>query len=129
MLIKLQKQTFQLAFEINFKIFKIKMNATKYSQELWNILHTLSANYPPNPTKGEQYEMKLAIVGLPALLPCGKCQNHIRQWNLQHINQLDSIVASKNKLFNYFLDLHNKVNKENGKLEWSFTRAAKFYGY
>jgi 3-methyladenine DNA glycosylase AlkC len=93
----------------------------------WNLFHTSTAYWSKNPSKGEQIEMKYFLIGLPALIPCELCKSHIRQWNLAH--NLNDIVTSKRKVFEYLVSLHNKVNKSHKKQEWTFQQAAKHYGY
>lgn len=93
----------------------------------WDILHTSAANWSDNPSAAEREELKLFLIGLPALIPCQTCKSHIRQWNLKH--NLDRVVSSKQQLFNFLLALHNNVNQRHGKPEWSFEKAAYYYGY
>ena len=44
-----------------------------WGPSLWHYLHTMSFNYPVNPTAADKNNYKKFILGLRNVLPCGHC--------------------------------------------------------
>ena len=45
---------------------------------MWHSLHTISFNYPINPTKNDKRNYRDYILNMKYILPCGKCRNNLR---------------------------------------------------
>jgi hypothetical protein len=71
--------------------------------------------------------MKNIIIGIPVLLPCLKCKEHATAYIESRLSELDTIVSTKEKLFNFFVDFHNHVNKRYNKKLFSYEEAKKLY--
>lgn len=103
------------------------MPTDDFYPQVWHILHTATARWSKRPTRGEQEELLHLLIGLPALVQCELCKSHIRQWNLQH--NLKQITSTKLSAFANLVAMHNSVNRQHGKAEWTLQQAAKYYGY
>jgi hypothetical protein len=89
------------------------MNQNIWGPHLWFSLHTISFNYPLNPTKEEKQNYKDFFLSLKHVIPCSICKkNYIR-----HLNEmpLDNALNSRKDLVYWMIDLHNTVNGETGK--------------
>ena len=98
-----------------------------FGPPLWFSLHNGAAHYPDNPSPIARMQMKNVILGLPVLIPCKNCQNHATSHIEKHYDQLDDICSSKDKLFKFFVDFHNYVNKRYNKPIMSYEDAYKLY--
>jgi hypothetical protein len=67
--------------------------------------------------------MKGFILGLPVMVPCEECSTHATAFIEGNYDRLDDIVSGRMKLFNFFVDFHNKVNKRYKKKEISYEEA------
>lgn len=82
---------------------------------LWFFLHTTSANYPDNPSPMKMKKTREFICSLPHLIPCENCFHHA----LRYIESSDLkvVVSSRKNLFEFFVRMHNYVNKRYQKPE------------
>lgn len=98
-----------------------------FGPPLWFSLHNGAAHYPINPSPIARMQMKNIILGLPVLIPCKNCQNHATSHIEKYYDQLDDICSSRDKLFKFFVDFHNHVNKRYNKPVMSYEDAYKLY--
>jgi len=104
-----------------------KAHPSLWGPKAWYFLHTSAAFYPMNPTKAQQQAMKESIKTLPVLLPCKKCTHECEIFVNNYIDDLDDICSTNDKLFRFFVDLHNAVNQRTGKPTMSYEEARKIY--
>jgi hypothetical protein len=75
----------------------------------WHMLHTISFNYPVNPTLEQKNQYRNYILSLQNVLPCGACRknltNNLRRYPLQmkHMKNRDTFSR-------YIYNLHELVN-------------------
>ena len=98
-----------------------------FGPPFWFTLHNGAAKYPVNPNKIVQKKMKDFIIAIPVMLPCLKCKDHAISYIESNLESLDDIVSSREKLFNFFVDFHNYVNKRYGKKIYSYDEAYNLY--
>jgi hypothetical protein len=98
-----------------------------FGPPLWFTLHNSSNNYPDNPSPIVKERMKNIIIGIPVLLPCANCKDHATAYIETHFDKLDDIVSTRDKLFNFFVDFHNYVNKRYNKKTYSYEEAKDLY--
>ena len=91
----------------------------------WFTLHNGSVNYPDLASNIAIERMKGFINGIPYMLPCKDCSNHARTFIEK--SDLDAVCCGKEKLFNFFVDFHNYVNKRYGKKIYSYEEAKRLY--
>lgn len=89
----------------------------------WKFIHLLTLNYPNKPTFQDKYNYKQFILALQKVLPCDTCANHFQQ-NIQN-SDFNDILQSRESLFEWFVDVHNSVNKQNKKKQWSYNDVYK----
>ena len=91
----------------------------------WYFLHSITLAYPDNPTDDDKTYHKNFFESLKNILPCEKCRNHYIQ-NL-NIYPIDNHLENKESLFKWLVDVHNRVNIDNGKREYSYDEVTKLY--
>jgi hypothetical protein len=93
----------------------------------WNLLHCVAAAYAAQPTDPQKANMLAFLHSLGKVLPCGSCGAHFTQ-GLREA-RLDSTAAaplqSKQALFAWLVDQHNRVNRQRGKPQMSVEDAWK----
>lgn len=77
----------------------------------WNLLHTLAANYPDNPTEEEKAHAKAIIYGLAALYPCHVCAADFRE----NVRLNPPKVDTRNDFVLWLCEQHNRVNEKLNK--------------
>lgn len=77
----------------------------------WTFLHTITLNYPENPTIKEKENYSTFFNLLTEILPCDRCKAHYKK----NIKEYPIKLDSKEELTKWLFDIHNKVNESNGK--------------
>lgn len=98
-----------------------------FGPPLWFSLHNGAAHYPMNPSPIVKERMKHLILGIPVLTPCKNCSEHATAYVEKNYDNLDDICSSRDKLFKFFVDFHNEVNKRLNKPIMSYEDAYKLY--
>lgn len=98
-----------------------------FGPAFWFTLHNSSTTYPNNPTDVVRHKMKQFLTALPLLVPCVSCREHFYSFIQQ--TDLDKVVSSRESLFEFFVNVHNYVNRRYGKSEMSLDHAKKLYGF
>lgn len=80
----------------------------------WFFLHCISVEYPNNPTNDDKQNMSTFIYSLGNVLPCEKCRNNYKL-HLQENPLTDKALGSNEGMTQWFIDLHNAVNKSTNK--------------
>jgi len=102
-------------------------NPKQWGPSLWHYLHTAAYHYPENPEPERVQQMKQLLCSLSASIPCMKCSKHYEENISPYRPQLDDICSCRDKLFKFLVDLHNKVNIQNGKPTISYNEAESMY--
>lgn len=84
----------------------------------WNTMHIVSLGYNPEPSKKEQDDAIRFYKSLETMLPCGICRAHYSEF-LREI-PVEQAVGSRDDLIYWVFRLHNKVNVNLGKREFTF---------
>jgi len=86
------------------------MLTSVWGPAMWHYLHSMSFNYPVNPTNKEKKDYKNFVLSLQNVLPCKYCRinlkNNFRQYPLQSCHMKNRESFSK-----YIYNLHEIVNK------------------
>ena len=98
-----------------------------WGPSFWFVIHVGTRYYDENPLPYKKQQMKGFILGLSVILPCQECIDHSTAFILKRWGQIDKIVSDRRLLFNFFVDMHNAVNKRYGKPELTYEEAWKRY--
>jgi len=80
----------------------------------WHLLHTMSFNYPVNPTVEDKRHYRDFIINLQYVLPCGKCRKNLKE-NLLKLPLKMSHMKTRETFSLYVYKLHEVINKMLGK--------------
>jgi len=81
---------------------------------LWHVLHSMSFNYPINPSRADKTHYRDFILNLRWTLPCGKCRENL-VCNFKKLPIKSSHMKSRDSFSKYVYDLHEVINKMLGK--------------
>ena len=85
------------------------MRPEVWGPHAWIFLHSVTLDYPDNPTIQDKHNMKIFINSLGNVLPCEKCRNNFKH-HLKELPITDNVLESKTNLVNWLIDIHNCVN-------------------
>jgi len=93
-------------------------NNNVWGPSAWTFLHTITFNYPEDPTEDDKRTYYNFFMNLKDVLPCKKCQEHYKE-NIQKYD-LNNSLDSRQDLVQWLIDIHNEVNKDTGKSIWAY---------
>jgi hypothetical protein len=77
---------------------------------IWHYLHTMSFNYPVNPTNEDKHNYKNFILSLRHVLPCKYCRINLKT-NFKQLPLKLSDMKNRDSFSRYVYELHELVNK------------------
>jgi len=77
---------------------------------LWHFLHTMSFNYPVNPSSEDKKYYRNFILSLENILPCKHCRINLKT-NLRQIPLTKKDMANRETFSRYVYELHELINK------------------
>lgn len=86
------------------------MLTTVWGPSQWHFLHTMSFNYPVEPTPADKKHYLDYIYSLRYTLPCGKCRANLHK-NLKKLPLKIKHMKSRDTFSKYVYDLHELINK------------------
>jgi hypothetical protein len=86
------------------------MLTTVWGPPLWHFLHTMSFNYPINPTPEEKKHYMEFIKSLEYILPCKYCRVNFKK-NLKTLPLTLEVMKSRHTFSKYVFELHELINK------------------
>ena len=86
------------------------MLTTVWGPSMWHYLHTMSFNYPVNPTRKQKQEYKKFILSLRDVLPCVHCRKNLRN-NLKAYPIKECHLKDRNAFSRYVYQLHETINR------------------
>jgi hypothetical protein len=90
-----------------------------WGKEGWHFIHFIALAYPTNPTNEDKENYLKFINSLSDVLPCPFCGKHFKE----NMEQMPPKLENKESFFNWTVDMHNLVNRDNGKREFSYEEA------
>ena len=103
------------------------MLTTVWGPSQWHFLHTMSFNYPVNPSPSEKQHYRAYIYSLRYVLPCGKCRANLHK-NLKKLPLKMKHMKSRDTFSRYVYDLHELINKMlNKKSNLTFEQVRNTY--
>ena len=90
------------------------MLTTVWGPSLWHYLHTMSFNYPVEPSSEQKKQYRDFIQSLVHVLPCKYCRmNLVKNFKALPLKQTD--MASRDTFSRYVYKLHELINTMLGK--------------
>lgn len=86
------------------------MMTSIWGPTLWHSLHTISFNYPVQPTATQKKDYYHFFLSLENVLPCGKCRTNFKQ-NIIDVPFNMDVMESRYTFSKYVYDLHEHINK------------------
>ena len=86
------------------------MITSVWGPALWHFLHTMSFNYPVNPTNDDKKYYKNFIVNLKYVLPCKHCRINLKT-NLKQLPITLADMKNRDTYSRYVYNLHELINK------------------
>lgn len=86
------------------------MLTSVWGPSLWHYLHTMSFNYPINPTIQEKKHYLNFITSLQYVLPCKYCRINLAK-NFKQLPITMETMDSRETFSHYIYDLHELINK------------------
>lgn len=111
---KTQKKKPQFVFSDKDFLSNDGFLTTVWGPPMWHFLHTMSFNYPVNPTAEDKRNYGAFIRGMQHVLPCKYCRINLKT-NLKNHPLRACHLASRETFSKYVYDLHEIVNKLLGK--------------
>lgn len=90
----------------------------------WTLLHCITLEYPENPKIEDKENVKNFIKYFGKVIPCEKCKINFKS-HIEEIPLNDNVLSSRKNLIKWMIDIHNSVNKINGKKELTYHDALK----
>jgi len=90
------------------------MLTTVWGPSLWHFLHTMSFNYPIEPTKEQKKYYMNFILSLKNILPCKYCRINLTK-NFKVVPLKMSSMKDRESFSRYVYTLHEHINKMLGK--------------
>lgn len=101
------------------------MNQNIWGPHFWITLHTLTFNYPLEPSHTDKHYYYTFLTTLKDILPCGICRRNFNR-KLKE-DPLKQHLGSRREIVEWMIDCHNKVNAETGKRYYSMDEVIKLY--
>jgi hypothetical protein len=108
---------------------KANNNPISWGPPFWYTLHNGAYHYPEHAGPLHAERMKNFIIGIPIMVPCVTCKEHATAFIEKNRNKLNDICSSRDSLFKFFVDFHNKVNERYKKPILSYEEAYSIYNY
>jgi len=86
------------------------MLTTVWGPSMWHYLHTMSFNYPVNPTPEEKIHYKDFVTNLQYVLPCKYCRINLKT-NFKSLPITMEDMKSRETFSRYIYELHELVNR------------------
>ena len=99
------------------------MEPKVWGSHAWIFLHTITLNYPDEPTKFDKENYKKFFENLSHVIPCEVCKSHYKQ----NIKKYPIQLESKETLTRWLHKIHNIVNVKKGIEEFSYDEFIKKY--
>lgn len=90
------------------------MLTSVWGPSAWHLLHTMSFNYPVNPTCDDKRYYRNYVLNLQNVLPCGKCRLNLKK-NFAKLPLRPEYMRNRATFSKYVYKLHELVNKMLGK--------------
>ena len=82
-----------------------------WGPSMWHFLHTMSFNYPVNPSSKDKENYKRFLNSMKHVLPCGHCRSNLNK-NYRSNPITNETMRSRDSLSRFIYSLHERINKQ-----------------
>jgi hypothetical protein len=93
---------------------------------LWRSIHVIALAYPYSPSNEDKQNYKEFYENFWKVIPCQKCSVNYRR-HLEELAPIDGFLSSPDDLFAWTVALHNIVNNELGKRNYTVEEAKQIH--
>jgi hypothetical protein len=104
----------------------MSLNPSIWGKHAWIFLHSITLEYPDCATKEEKKQYKAFFTSIQHILPCNQCRIHYTA-NLKKYPLTDKILCDKEQVIKWLINIHNSVNKETNKPEFTYDEFLLYY--
>jgi hypothetical protein len=101
------------------------MDPNIWGPKAWFFLHTITFNYPENPSEEDKIIYSSFFNSLTNVLPCSVCANHYKENILKH--PIEDNLDKKDDLVKWLIMIHNEVNESNSKPTLTVDEVLDYY--
>lgn len=95
------------------------LNPNSWGPQGWHFLHAIAFTFPESPNEDQRVQYQNYFHSLAHVLPCELCRENFKKKLIHTPPPMDNGT----NMFKWTVDLHNEVNKANGKPELSYDQA------
>ena len=99
------------------------MNPEVWGPQLWSVLHSITFNYPIEPSIEEINHHRTFLHSLKNVIPCETCSFEL----IEYIDNYPPELESKPEFINWMIELHNHVNRKLDKREYTYPEVVQLY--
>jgi len=99
------------------------MNPEVWGPQLWSVLHSITFNYPIEPSIEVINHHRTFLHSLKNVIPCETCSFEL----IEYIDSYPPELESKPEFINWMIDLHNNVNRKLDKREYTYSEVILLY--
>ena len=103
------------------------MNPKFWGPHAWIFLHSITFNYPKEPTDKDKEIHSKFFKELQYIIPCEKCAYNYKL----HLDEypIEEALGNRESLVQWLINIHNEVNKELGKPLYTYEQVIEEYKY
>lgn len=101
------------------------MKPSYWGKYFWKVMHITALGYPDNPSEDDKQVYRRFFETIGQVLPCKKCSKNYAS-HFENV-PITKFLDGPESLFKWTVYLHNIVNKELGKPQWSIEFAESHY--
>lgn len=90
------------------------MQTSIWGSSAWHFIHTMSFNYPVNPTTKDKHHYRDFMLNLVNVLPCRYCRENLKK-NYKIFPLTMECMKNRDRFSRYVYKLHERINKNLGK--------------
>ena len=101
------------------------MEPNIWGPSAWTFLHSITLNYPDNPSTEDQKNYMDFFNILSKVLPCNICKHNLKN----HLNELpiNFHLSNKETICKWLVEIHNKSNITSGKKSITYKEFLEIY--
>jgi hypothetical protein len=102
----------------------IGMSPNVWGPIFWTTMHIVTLGYSNNPSTEERKAVSDFFNSLALVIPCPVCKAHYAHFLKQ--SPVEDVAVSRKNLVFWLYNLHNKVNSQLGKTEYTWEQFIQF---